>query len=242
MTTTIDAESAKLAGLQIDILSKYRAGQVTLDQWERFNNLSPDDREARFGDWKRSESVAPAKPDEKFSLFADLGIITVPQGYNHATQLATFKKKNCKKFRLYNDDISDEHFPTPSRILKPGDRLHVTVFKQTVSGLTTSEERVAFLKSKNTEFTGAQGASLVFEQKNKELLEGYGYVSFDEKQCLWEDAVGYHRVPVVHRDSDGFFRFVLGRFEDDWYDVSCLLCFCDLPAEVPPSGTKEDCK
>ena len=230
MTTTIDAGSAKLAGLQIDTLSKYRVGQVTLDQWERFNNLSPDDREARFGDWKKPEPMAPAKSSEKFSLFADLGIITVPENYSHATQLASFRRKNRKKFFSYDNDISDKHFPTPSRILKPGDRLSVTVFKQTVSGLTTSKERVAFLKNRNAVFTGPQGVSLVYEQKRDKLLKGYGYVSFDEKERLWQDAGGYRRVPGVFRDSDGRFGFSLGGFEYDWDDDRWLLCFCDLPA------------
>jgi hypothetical protein len=50
---TIEAETAKLAGLQIDSLQKVRSGQMTLDQWGRFNNLSPEDREARFGDGKK---------------------------------------------------------------------------------------------------------------------------------------------------------------------------------------------
>src|SRR3989344_5485494 len=50
----IGADAARLAGLQIDTLTKYRVGRVTLDQWERFNNLSPEAREERFGgDWKR---------------------------------------------------------------------------------------------------------------------------------------------------------------------------------------------
>lgn len=49
MTTTIDAGSAKLAGLQIDTLTKVRQGHITLAQWERFNNLSAEDREMMFG-------------------------------------------------------------------------------------------------------------------------------------------------------------------------------------------------
>jgi hypothetical protein len=116
MNTIIDAGSAKLAGLQIDTLSKYRAGQLTLDQWERFNNLSPDDREARFGDWKKLEPTTPAEPTEKFALLVDLGIITVPDDYVHDKRLTTFGKQNRKKFYYYNDEINDKNFPNPTRL------------------------------------------------------------------------------------------------------------------------------
>ncbi|OGI68688.1 hypothetical protein A2738_00035 [Candidatus Nomurabacteria bacterium RIFCSPHIGHO2_01_FULL_42_15] len=60
MNNTIDADAARLAGLQIDQLTKLRAGQMTLDQMERFNNLKPEDREERFGDWERPK-MAEAK-------------------------------------------------------------------------------------------------------------------------------------------------------------------------------------
>ena len=142
MNTIIDADAAKLAGLQIDTLQKVRSGQITLGQWERFNNLSTDDREARFGDWKKLEPTAPAEPTEKFALFVDLGIITVPDDYVHDNRLTTFGKQNRKKFYSYNDEITDRNFPNPTRVLKPGDKLRVRAFKQIVGGSTTSEERI----------------------------------------------------------------------------------------------------
>lgn len=58
----IDAGAANLlAGLQIDQLIKLRSEQMTLDQLERFNNLTPEEREKRFGDWKRPTSVGQVK-------------------------------------------------------------------------------------------------------------------------------------------------------------------------------------
>ena len=71
MNTIIDAEAARLAGLQIDTLQKVLSGQITLDQWKWFNNLSADDREALFGDRKKLEPTAPAEPVEKFAPLAD---------------------------------------------------------------------------------------------------------------------------------------------------------------------------
>jgi hypothetical protein len=225
---TIEAETAKLAGLQIDTLQKVRSGQMTLNQWERFNNLSPEDREARFGNRKKSILVEPAP---KFALLADLGIITVPADYDHAKCLANFRKNNYKKFFGYNDDITDKNFSNPSRILKPGDKLHVRAFQQIVGGTTTSEERMAFLKKQNPVFVGAQGASLVFEQKHEQLPKGKWYASFDKKERLWKDAGSLHRVPNVNAYSDGDFFWNLGRFECVWIGFNAFLCFCDEPLD-----------
>lgn len=162
---------------------------------------------------------------EKFCLFLDLGIITVPDN----TSLASFKKKNRKKFKGYDDYITDKNFGKATIQPRPGQRLHVKVFKQVVSGSTTSEERLAFYKSQNALLIGAQGISLIFEQKREDLPMGYWYLSLDEKEALWEDADGYHRVPGVDRYSGGGWRFSLGCFESKWDDNQCLLCFylCD---------------
>lgn len=231
MNAIIGADAAKLAGLQIDTLQKVRSGQITLSQWERFNNLSTDDREARFGDWKKPEPTrqgAPAEPTEKFALLVDLGIITVPDDYDHATALAKFGKKNRKKFYYYNEAITDENFPNPTRVLKPGDKLRVRAFKQVVGGTTTSEERMAFLATQKAIHVGAQGASLVWDQKRDQLPKGKWYASFDEKDHLWTDAGGRHRVPYVLCPSDGAFEFYLGYFERVWRGDGAFLCFCDV--------------
>ena len=224
----IDADAVKLAGLQIDTLQKVRNGHITLSQWERFNNLSPDDREARFGDWKKPEPTAPAEPTEKFALLVDLGIITVPDDYVHDKRLTTFGKLNRKKFYYYNDEITDKNFPNPTRVLKPGDKLRVRAFKQVVGGTTTSEERMAFLATQKAIHTGAQGASLVFDQKRDQLPKGKWYASFDEKDRLWAVAGGYHRVPRVDCRSGGDFEWDLGCFEHVWDDDDAFLCFCDV--------------
>ena len=70
MNTIIDADAAKLAGLQIDTLQKVRSGQITLGQWEWFNNLSMDDREARFGDVKKTK----LEPSLDFAVRVDRSV------------------------------------------------------------------------------------------------------------------------------------------------------------------------
>src|SRR3989344_9566179 len=88
---------------------------------------------------------------EKFALLVDLGIITVPDDYDHANRLATFLERNREKFYNVDNDITDQNFP--SRILKPGDKLLVRAFKQIVPDTTTSEERMAFLETQGAVYT-----------------------------------------------------------------------------------------
>ncbi|MFH1473224.1 MAG: hypothetical protein ABIF06_02330 [bacterium] len=226
MNTIIGADTAKLAGLQIDQLQKVRQGHITLEHLEWFNKLSRTQRDMLSGaDLSKLGGVEP----EKFVLLADLGIITVPEDYEHETRLADFRRAHGKKFYSFNDALTDTNFSNPSRVLKPGDRLAVTAYKQIMSGTTTSEERMTFLRSQGSVFTGAQGASLVFEQKRDRLPKGYWYASFDEPERFWVDADGYHRVPRVDAHSDGAFHFHLGFFEEVSYDHRALLCFRDLP-------------
>lgn len=172
------------------------------------------------------ESAQP----EKFTLLVDLGIITVPDDYDHATHLASFSRKNKKKFYYYNDAITDANFPNPSRVSKPGDKLWVRVFQQVTEGTTTSVERLAFLDTQKAIHTGAQGASLVWEQKRNQLPKGKWYASFDEEERLWQAAVGDLRVPGVGARLDGVFAFVLGYLGDVWDESDAFFCFCDLPA------------
>jgi hypothetical protein len=42
---------------------------------------------------------------EKFALLVDLGTITVPGDYDHATALESFRKRNRSKFLHYSDDL-----------------------------------------------------------------------------------------------------------------------------------------
>ena len=171
----------------------------------------------------------PVGSVEKFEMLVDLGVITVPDDYVHGTCLGTFFKENGKKLYDFNKNITDTNFPNPSRILKPGDKLRVRVFHQIVSGSTTSKERMDFLeKQERNVYTGAQGVSLVFEQKRDLLPKGKWYASFDEADRLWKDFDGYHRVPGVGADSDGGFDVLLGDLEFDWDDNNAFFSFSDF--------------
>ncbi|MFZ2521923.1 MAG: hypothetical protein WAX44_02380 [Minisyncoccia bacterium] len=178
--------------------------------------------------------VAPPKPkQDKFELLTTFEV-TVPEGYNHATHLDTFRaqhqSKENKEFYFYNDAITDANYAAKATTkLTAGRRFLVKAFgiKKTVSSL----DCLAKVKAENAVLTGAQGASLVYEERKNELPKGKYYVSFDEKDALWRDPYGYHRVPLVCAYSDDDFRFDLGLFEFDWVSVYVLLCFCDLPSD-----------
>lgn len=175
-----------------------------------------------------AESLLPsAEPAEKFALLVDLGIITVPEGYDHTMALAHFAEKNRNGLYYYNEAITDENFPNPTRVLKPGDKLRVCAWKQVVPGTTTSEERLAFLATQKAIHVGAQGASLVWDQKRDQLPKGKWYNSLDEKDRLWADADGDHWVPSVDADLDGGFCFLLSYFKSAWDDGHAFLCFYD---------------
>ncbi|MEK7465175.1 MAG: hypothetical protein AAB631_00140 [Patescibacteria group bacterium] len=152
--------------------------------------------------------------------------LTVPKDYVHGTQLATFEQKYRKGFYYYNTDITDSHFAKATTQLVPGKTYKVKVFG-IKKGSVTSEDHMNLLRSQNAILVGAQGASLVYQEKKDELPKGKFYVSFDEKNALWVDAGGDHRVPRVFRYSVGDCEFSLGDFERDWGSDYCVLCFCD---------------
>ena len=228
MKAIIDADAAKLAGLQIDLLQKVRQGHITLDHIEWFAGLSLDARDALMTGGKPASRLAPPlAPTCKFTVLAGLGEFTVPDGYNHATAIAEFLTKDRGKLYGVSGAIHDQNFPNPTRILKPGDKLCVEVHHQIVEGTTTSAERMAYLKQQQGNvFVGAQGIPLIFGERDK-LPKGKWYASFDEKDRLWQDADGYHGVPSLDAYSDGGFRFNLGYLEDVWYPSHAFFCFRD---------------
>ena len=218
MEKNIGADAAKLAGLQIDTLQKVRNGQITLEHWEWFNKLNRVERDNLAG-----VNVVVSR----FSLLSSLQF-TVPEGYNHSTQLASFSKENRKKFYSYNDNITDENFAKTTNKLVPGKTYEAKIFG--ITKWVTSEDCLAFLKTQNAILVGAQGISVVWQQAKENLPKGKYTLSFDEKNALWQDALGLRRVPYVGRGVGGDWHFVLGRFEGGWDDGSCLLCLFDLSA------------
>ncbi len=222
----LGATVGTLAGMNVRHLGLVR---------ETANRLSGKEAEAWHshlsGVFRQGLPKAEPVSEQKFALLVDLGTITVPEDYVHGTRLKSFREKNGEKLCHYDGDINDENFPNPIRVLKPGDKLRVRAFKQTVRG-TTSEERMAFLATQKAVFPGAQGASLVWEQKRDELPRDYWHASVDEEERLWRPVNDHHKVPGFLVFSHDAFNFSLVSFEHEWQGNLALLCFCDLSAEA----------
>lgn len=216
MNTAIGRDAAKLLSLEIDMLQKLRSGQLTLRHIEWWQSLTKEERDRLVG---------PSLQDSRFTLIRTFDV-TVPEGYVHETRLASFKKENGKNFNFLHSGITDVNFRNAARLVS-GRTFKVEIFGQNVSGMTSSDERMALLRSKRAVFVGAQGASLVVSEKREELPRGFSYASFDERDALWKDADGFHRLPIVNVSISGDIDFDLGIFEKPWSSQVCFLCFTD---------------
>ena len=180
----------------------------------------------------------------KFKLINTFDIV-VPKDYNHSKRLDSFSKKNRRRFHYYNWNITDKNYKATVK-LEPGCKFKVKIFGLgEARGLSfSSEECLKKLHSEKAILVGAQGLSLVWEQKKEELLVNRRLISFDEKKALWKDANSSHGVPAMYycseedsRDEDelfslhggdGLFNFNLINFEYSvWGKLDMLLCFCE---------------
>ncbi|MBI4262273.1 hypothetical protein HY624_01990, partial [Candidatus Uhrbacteria bacterium] len=127
--------------------------------------------------------------------------VVVPANYDHATRLATFRREHGSEFAYYNGDITDEHFVRATTRLVPGRKFSVKVFQ--ITRRVSSEDCLALLAREQGVLVGAAGATLAYEQGKGQLPKGRWHISFDEKEALWEDASGLHRVPLVGAYADG---------------------------------------
>ena len=165
--------------------------------------------------------------DQRFGAALTEFDLTVPTDYNHDTIIDDQKKKlkKLKNTHHHNDDLTSKNYANATNKLVPGKTYTVKIFP-ILEGVT-SEDCMTFLKKQRAILVGGQGVLLANDLKGDEFPVGKWTVSFDEKEALWKDSGGNHRVPSVYRSSDGDRKFSLGYFEFDWVSGNCLLCFCD---------------
>ncbi|MFA6515394.1 MAG: hypothetical protein WCT42_04000 [Candidatus Paceibacterota bacterium] len=168
-----------------------------------------------------------AMVDQRFGSAIKEFEFTVPADYEHDSQLDTSaeKTKKLKTTYSFNDELTSKNFAKATNKLVPGKTYKVKIFP--ILTTVTSGDCINFLSKQNAILVGGQGVTLLQENKSDAFPFDKWTVSFDQKDSLWKDASGHHRVPSVDADSDGDFNFNLGYFEDDWLDGYCLLCFCD---------------
>ncbi len=94
-----------------------------------------------------------------------------------------------------------------------------------VAPYTSSHKCMAFLDTQGAQYTGAQGLSLVWEQRREKFLLGMVHASFDRPHRLWKDEKGDYRVPYIRLSFAEDFGFEHRRFTAAWFDDAAFLCF-----------------
>ena len=162
-----------------------------------------------------------------FALFADFGVVIVPVGH-HGITLEGFKSRHGKDHYYLSRYSLDS-----SRALLPG-FFWVRAWKQVVPGITTSIQRMKFLESLKTSWTGIEGLSLVLDQKQGKLAKQgfYLYTSFDDPR-LFNLSSPEHKSPeelywkggVINLESES------DPFSHDWMEYLAFLSFNEVPAD-----------
>lgn len=153
--------------------------------------------------------------------------VTVPLDYDHDKFIDQAGKevRKLKTTYYYNDDLTSENFAKATNKLIPGKTYRAKIIP--ILETVTSADCMNMLRKQRAILVGGQGLMLAQSTNADKFPIDKWTVSFDEKEALWKDSVGDHRVPIVYRRSDGDWRFSLGDFELVWDAGHCLLCFCD---------------
>ncbi|MDD5068502.1 MAG: hypothetical protein PHS53_02250 [Candidatus Pacebacteria bacterium] len=166
----------------------------------------------------------------RFREYADLGVLQVPADYNHRTYLASCVQRNGDEWD-FDSGATDANFPTPSRILRPGDRLRVRIWEQI--GGTNSHTRMEFLDSLGAVYPGVQGICLLCEEMEPKLPHHHSnlwFGSYDRPENLFQDERGnqmFMRALVV-KDPDSIFLCLcsFGSPSDD-NEMGLIVCFTE---------------
>lgn len=171
----------------------------------------------------------------KFHQFGDdflngKGLIIIPKDYNHDTQIDEFEKAYgedaWKSTYYYNSDLTSKNFAKATTKLVPGKTYEVVMVP--ILETVKSEDCLAFIEYEKGIKIGGQGVTLLHDKQPDIFPVGKWTVAFDEKDALWKDADGDHRVPYVYRYSDGDRLFNLCSFEFSWDSESMLVFLRDV--------------
>ncbi len=179
-------------------------------------------------------SISAPIPSSKFEIFKSLGVLEVPADYVHATRLADFRRRHQGRrfvdnsFYFYERNITDENFSNPSRIVCAGEKFSVDLVRQIVNPFSTKEEWIAFVIECGGVLLGAQGASLVFDDKEMRANLSVGwYFSLDKKERLYSDRGYTIRIPYINV-TDGDVEFNLGYFDKQCFFDECFFLFREV--------------
>lgn len=185
---TIDADAAKLAGLQIDQLQKLRQGHRTLADIKWFNDLKREDLSDLQSGRKRI-MVPPTPPEPTGSLewVHSLGMLTVPMNYVAEKRLEAFRptyEKNAALFHHWPHDLTDKKHARASIKIKAGQVFNVDAYMWFGPDTDLSVCLGIIASMRGTFLLGSYGASLVLEHMHSVLIKDRPYVSLDEERSL----------------------------------------------------------
>jgi hypothetical protein len=135
-----------------------------------------------------------------------------------------FRFENEKLFYYFEPALVGKNFKSnvPLEVVK---KKIVEIYQ--LKRKKTREECLNFIVSQNGQLPNAHGLAIVWQQAKEKLPQGIWIVGFDQKENIFRDSDGHHRVPLLIQNSDGDWDFFLGRFEDDWHSGDCVLFFRD---------------
>lgn len=177
----------------------------------------------------------PAGFCNKFELRADLGIVTVPEDYDHSSYLTTFQSRYKEKVDIHGSGLAHPAFLHPQKILEPGEKLWVRAFSYVDVGLHL-KEWMHLCASQKAVYPGAQGLALLWSQKRDRLPMGLRYLSPESYMSFnWNgepdrsggncSATDY-QIPLLRVDSEGGCEFSLYNFTNEpLLRAYVVLCF-----------------
>ncbi|MBI3255839.1 MAG: hypothetical protein HYZ63_02610 [Candidatus Andersenbacteria bacterium] len=169
MNTLIDANAAKLAGLQIDTLQKVRSGHITLDHWEGFNLLTKEERDKLFGNGTAPVVKEKPKPqsilrlisgEERLMLDPTDGKETIPNAK------AVFPAHIDSDFRNWEADETSE--PTGETRVAVYEMVQDAKFEAMFTSLSAEKETLCLTHSQ----------IIGFVKKYRNWLRTDGYATF----------------------------------------------------------------
>jgi hypothetical protein len=217
--SNIGADAAKLAGLQIDALTKFRSGQLSLDHLERFLNLSPEAREDRFGTNWRAVVTQPKPTPSILELVSIVVVSATTSKFVAKEKFVINTKRNAPvKISYLGDNFTDWFLSGSGKTEDPESeqtlRYH-KLRKASVDGPIITE----LGGEAKAETTLSEMFSLMEKQKNGEsgtlLNNGWANIFYIR------DSAGVLRAVYVHWDGGGWrvrayalgdpFRWLVGR-------------------------------
>lgn len=246
-------DSAENLTQVLELWQRVGRGEVTTAHLKWFNGLDKKARDACVAGKPTPLQFTETAPNPKFKLIADLGVITVPKNYRHPIRLDTFMTKHRSKFSYVDEcmdgaGIADENFSQVSTKLSPGQKLVVKIFIS-VDKYISHKECMEFLNNQNCVFVGAQGATLVFEQK-RSLLKGLAkqlavadesgndyhvFLSLDNSKNLFRENGKRYVVGLSYGEEGGWNLYLYKAWCKYGNDTS-FLCFNWVTDETAPAN------